>query len=446
VTQFPESSGQAGAPPKRTPVSRLWHPFADMAKVAGHELVIVKGEGVWVVDREGRRYLDGSGALWYCNVGHGRTELAEAASRQMKQLACYQVFDRMANEPALSLADELSRIAPTGADSSVFLVSGGSDAVESAAKIARRYWAAQGTPERTLIASREGGYHGMHGFGTSLSGIASNSEGWGPLVEHVSTVPRDDPQALRTLFEESAGRVAAFIAEPVQGAAGVYPPTPTYWEEVQSACQEHDVLLIVDEVVCGFGRLGRWFGSDRFRIKPDLVAAAKGLSSGYMPIGAVLASSRVTDVVYAAGDFRHGYTYSGHPAACAVALANMEIIRSEGLADRVTQLEPEFAAAFAPLLDHPAVSDVRTAGFLAGVELDENARAEVAELMEMVLEAMRQRGVLVRGLLGRTIQISPPLIIETDQLALLATALEESLTEVLDNQSASGQANEPEED
>ncbi len=412
-------------------MSRLWHPFADMAAVAGNELVIVKGEGAWVTDSDGNRYLDASGALWYCNVGHGRAELASVAADQMARLASYQVFDQMANEPALQLALELSKITPTGPDSSVFFGSGGSDAIDSAAKIARRYWTAQGNEERTIIVSREGGYHGTHAFGTSLSGIEVNSAGWGPLVEDVYTAPRDDTRALRSLFEALSGRVAAFFGEPVQGASGVYPPVPGYWVEVQAACRDHNVLLIVDEVVCGFGRLGRWFGSERFEIAPDLVTVAKGLSSGYLPIGAVIASSRITDVIFEAGSFRHGYTYSGHPTACAVALANMEILRAEGLIERVAELEPSFVAAFTPLREHRGVSAVRTAGFLAGIELDDEAVEEFPGLAGLVVEGMRRRGVLARALLERTIQISPPLIVEPEEMQTIASAADEALTEAL---------------
>src|SRR4051794_40243243 len=217
-----------GAPTPQS-ATRLWHPFADMSVVAAQELVISEGQGVWVRDIGGKQYLDASAALWYCNVGHGRADLAAIAANQMTKLASYQIFDQLANPPALKLAEELSEMAPTGPDSWIFLCGGGSDAIDTAAKIARRYWVARGFPDRTMIVSREGGYHGMHAFGTSLSGIPANGDRWGPLVESVATVPRHDAAALGGLLERLPGNVAAFLGEPVQGASGVHPPQPGYW-------------------------------------------------------------------------------------------------------------------------------------------------------------------------------------------------------------------------
>jgi adenosylmethionine-8-amino-7-oxononanoate aminotransferase len=405
---------------------RLWHPFADMENVIGHEVVIERGEGAWVVDSDGNRYLDASAGLWYCNVGHGRAALVEAAAAQMRQIASYQIFDVFANRPALDLADKLSEIAPTGEGSVSFLVSGGSDAVDTAAKLARRYWGAKGEPDRQLIVALEGAYHGMHAFGTSLAGIEANAAGWGPLVGGILHVPRNDLGALDATLSEHAGRVAAFIGEPVQGAAGVYPPADGYWNGVQALCDEHDILLIADEVVCGFGRLGRWFGSQRFGITPHLAVTAKGISSGYLPIGAVLASAEVRDVLWQAGPFRHGYTYSGHPTACAVALANLAIIEDEHLVERVAELEPVLADRLAPLADHPGVADVRACGLLCGVELSADWRARMPAVENVMLEA-RRRGVLVRALVGRTLQISPPFVITEEEIGDLAGVLHESL-------------------
>ncbi|HWE14074.1 MAG TPA: aspartate aminotransferase family protein [Solirubrobacteraceae bacterium] len=397
-----------------------------MERVTGHEVVIERGEGVWVFDCEGRRYLDASAGLWYCNVGHGRGALADAAAAQMRQLASYQIFDVLANQPALDLADRLAEIAPTGEGSVAFLVSGGSDAVDTAAKIARRYWQAKGEPDRQLIVALEGAYHGMHGFGTSLAGIEANASGWGALVGGIVHVPRNDPGALDATLSEHAGRVAAFIGEPVQGAAGVYPPSDGYWTDVQDLCRQHDVLLIADEVICGFGRLGQWFGSQRFEITPDLVTTAKGLSSGYLPIGAVLAGSHVRDALWAAGPFRHGYTYSGHPAACAVALANLAVLEEERLIERVAALEPVLQERLVPLADHPGVAQVRVCGLLAGVELREEWRARMPAVETVMVEA-RRRGVLVRALVGQSLQISPPFVITEEQIGMLADVLQESL-------------------
>jgi adenosylmethionine-8-amino-7-oxononanoate aminotransferase len=403
-----------------------------MPKTFGNELVLERGDGVWVFDTDGKRYLDASGALWYCNVGHGRAELAEVAAEQMKQLAGYQIFDTIANRPAIALAEKIRELAPLADPSSVFFTSGGSDSVDSAAKIARRYWVLRGEPERQVIINREGAYHGVNGFGTSLSGIEPNASGWGPLIKQVLSVPRDDLSALEDALEAHRGRVAAFIGEPVQGAAGVYPPAPDYWAGVQDLCRDHDILLIADEVVSGFGRVGCWFASERYSIVPDLITCAKGLSSGYMPIGAVIAAERVLEVLWSpeAGPFRHGYTYSGHPAAAAVALANIEIIEREGLVRRVADFEQSFQRSFEALSGHSLVRAIRGAGLLCGIELGEAPGRSQAETVESVVADLRRRGVLVRNLLGATLQVSPPLTVEQDQVDLLVEALTASLDEI----------------
>jgi adenosylmethionine-8-amino-7-oxononanoate aminotransferase len=410
----------------------LWHPFADMSTAPGREVVIERGEGVWVYDESGRRYLDASAGLWYCNVGHGRSALAEAAAEQMRQLAGYQIFDVMANRPALDLAERLRELAPLGERSGVFFTSGGSDSVDTAAKIARRYWVAMEEPQRQVIVCRQGAYHGVNAFGTSLSGIELNAAGWGPLVRQVIQVGRDDLAGLEQVLAEHAGEIAAFIGEPVQGAAGVHPPSPGYWQGVQDLCREERALVIADEVVTGFGRVGRWFGSERYGIAPDMIVCAKGLSSGYLPIGAVLVGDRVREALWseAAGVFRHGYTYSGHPAGCAVALANLEIIERERLVDRVAELEPVLQAELGALASHPLVQEVRVAGLLCGVELAAEARAADPRLLERVVTDARERGVLVRNLLGAALQISPPLVIAEVELKLLADTLRESLDAV----------------
>jgi putrescine aminotransferase len=418
------------------PSQHLWHPFADMSRVIGEELVVDRGAGVWVFDAEGRRYLDASAGLWFCNVGHGRAALADAAMSQMKRLAAYQTFDRFANRPALQLAERVARLAPAS-DAAVFFTNGGSDAIDTAGKIARQYWSQRGESQRRIIVSREGAYHGVNAYGTSLSGIPANKAGWGSLVTGTEQVPRDDVDALERVLDRNRGRVAAFIGEPVQGAAGVYPPPPGYWSAVQALCRKHGVLVILDEVVTGFGRLGTWFAAERYEINADLILVAKGLSSGYLPIGAVIAASSVTDVLWTAqaGAFRHGYTYSGHPTACAVALANLDIIESEGLLQRVRELEPVLAGELGALSGHRLVQEVRTAGLLGGVELSAEAIAADPLLVDRVVAGARERGVLVRGLVGRTVQVSPPFIVEPAQLALIATTLRAALDEAVERAS-----------
>jgi putrescine aminotransferase len=417
---------------EREDTTALWHPFADMSSVPDREVVMERGEGVWVYDQSGKRYLDASAGLWYCNVGHGRKALAEAAAKQMGLLAGYQIFDVIANRPALDLAERVRALAPLGDHSGVFFTSGGSDSVDTAAKLARRYWVARGEPQRQIIICREGAYHGVNAFGTSLSGIKPNAAGWGSLVTQVLRVGRDDLAGLERALEEHEGSVAAFIGEPVQAAAGVFAPSPGYWDGVKDLCRRRDVLLIADEVVTGFGRLGRWFGSERYDIEPDMIVCAKGLSSGYMPVGAVIVADGVRETLWSAqaGAFRHGYTYSGHPAGCAVALANIDIIENEGLVERTAQMESVLRAELGALAPHPLVQEVRVAGLLCGVELSAEARQNDPTLVERVVVDARSRGVLVRNLLGATLQISPPLVIEPQELRLLADTLRESLDAV----------------
>ncbi|MGH2780981.1 MAG: aspartate aminotransferase family protein, partial [Thermoleophilaceae bacterium] len=407
----------------------LWHPFADMARVPGDEVTLVSGEGSWVTDDQGHRYLDASAALWFCNVGHGRGELADAAAAQMRKLAAYYTFDVFANEPALELARRLALVAPTGPRSAAFFTSGGSEAVDTAAKLARRYWHVRGEEQRRVVIAREGAYHGMAAFGTSLAGIAPNRAGWGPLVQEVVHVEADSVGALADALERHGSAVAGFIGEPVIGAGGVRPPAPGYWDQVQALCREHDVLLIVDEVVTGFGRLGTAFACERYGIAPDLLCAAKGITSGYAPLGVVLSGARVRDALWApgVGAVRHGYTYSGHAAACAVALANLDVLERELLYDRVRTLEPILAERLGPLAEHPLVHEVRSVGLLAGVELDAAARARTPDLVERVVRRARTRGVLVRNLVGHTLQISPPFVIDAEELTLLAEVLRAAL-------------------
>jgi adenosylmethionine-8-amino-7-oxononanoate aminotransferase len=422
------TSLEEAAMPRQT----LWHPFADMAKVVGRELVLLDADGAWVTDEDDRRYLDASAGLWFCNVGHGREALAQAAADQMRRIAGYQIFDVVANRPALELAERLCRLAPLGEGSAAFFTNGGSDAIDTAAKMVRRYWTATGHPERQIIVARAGAYHGMNAYGTSLAGIEANAQGWGPLIPEVLHVERNDTEELERVLRANAGRVAAFIGEPVQGAAGVHPPAEGYWDRVQALCSEHDVLLIADEVITGFGRLGEWFGCERFGIRPDLLVGAKGVTSGYAPLGVVIAGDRVRSALWAegAGVFRHGYTYSGHPTACAVALANLDVLEQEGLVDRVRELEPVLAREIGGLESHRLVAEVRAIGLLAGVELAPEALAEDPLLVEKVVVAARERGVLVRNLLGSCLQISPPFVITAEEIAMLATVLGEALDAV----------------
>jgi len=418
-------------------VTSYWHPFADMGAVeASGELAIVRGEGAYVFDSDGRRYFDATAGLWYCNVGHGRAEIAEATARQLRELAAYNNYGDLTTPAASELAERVAARAPVPA-SKVFFCSGGSDAVDSAAKLARRYWHQLGKPEKTVILSRTSSYHGVNGFGTSIGGIPPNRDGFGPLLDG-TRVERDSADSLaETIDRIGAGNVAAFFCEPVVGAGGVFPPPEGYLEKVQQICREQDVLLVADEVITGFGRCGRWFASERFGLSPDLLTCAKGITSGYVPLGALIVSPRVAEPFFQPGVmWRHGYTYSGHAGACAAALANLDILEDENLVERAAVLERELLEALAPLAGHEHVREVRAGtGVLAAVALDGDAA-----LSARVLRDLRSRGVLSRVLADGALQISPPLVSDRADFDALADAIAGAVDSAVVTREAGGEA------
>jgi putrescine aminotransferase len=408
--------------------TRLWHPFADMGAVRRGELVIERGEDVWVWDSDGRRYLDATASLWYSNVGHGRPEIAAAVAEQMARLEAYSAFGDFSNEPARALAEMLSDLAPM--EARVFLGSGGADAIDTAAKLARRYWFEVGEPERTLLISRTAGYHGTHGFGTALAGIPGNREGFGPQVETIQ-VSHDSLEAMEAAIRKAGPeRVAAVFVEPVIGAGGVYPPPPGYLEGLAVLCERTGVLLVVDSVICGFGRLGTWFGIERWGIEPAMVTFAKGVTSGYLPLGGVLVSERIAEPFWRAPGgpvLRHGPTYSAHATCCAAALANIALLARDGLLERGRELEGPLLDALTPLADHPSVAEVRGGvGLLAAVALTDEAIEQRPDAISRVVMAAREEGVLLRPL-GTAVAVSPPLTVETEHFALIANAIERGL-------------------
>jgi putrescine aminotransferase len=404
-----------------TATTRFWHPFADMGSVSQNELLIERGEGVWVYDSEGNRYLDGTASLWYANIGHGREEIADAVAAQMRKLEAYSTFGDFGNRPANELCERLAAVAPMD-DARVFLGSGGGDAIDTAAKIARRHWVLRGHPERTHLISRTQGYHGTHGFGTSIGGIEANVTNWGPLVGGVSAVQYDSLQALEAeILRLGPDRVAAFFCEPVLGAGGVHPPPEGYIEGVADLCAEHGILLIVDSVICGFGRLGTWYGVERWEdVRPDLITFAKGVTSGYLPLGGVVVSGAVAGPFFEAPGapmLRHGATYAGHPSCCVAGLVVMDIYEREGLLTRGQDLEQPLLDALAPLADHPAVTEVRGGcGLLAAVQFADH------DIVAKVAQGAREAGVLVRPLLG-SVALSPPLTVESEHLQQMADAI-----------------------
>ncbi len=411
----------------------LWHGFADMHVVKDAELVLREGDGVWVTDVDGRRYLDSTASLWYCNVGFGRGSIADAVADQLRRLAAYSSFGAYTTETTVRLADRIAAMAPI-ADATVFFASGGSEAIETAGKLARRYWDVLGKPEKQLLVSREHSYHGMAALGTSLAGIPGNKAGYGTLVEGIVTVGAHDLDAVESLFAARAPEIAAFVAEPVIGAGGVIPPEDGYFAGLQQLCRQFDVLLIADEVITGFGRTGAWWGSQRYGIEPDLITFAKGVTSGYVPLGGVIAGARVRapfwDDPVPGAIFRHGYTYSGHAAACAAAMANLDILESEDLVARVRTLEPVLERALGALATSPLVGEVRTVGLTGAVELAADVRAANPGAVEAVVAAARRNGILTRSIRGVAIQVSPAFVITEDEISTLAEGLEAALHEV----------------
>jgi len=404
--------------------TRFWHPFADMGAVRGNELVIERGEDVWVWDTDGRRYLDATASLWYANVGHGRTEIHEAIAKQLAKIEAYSMFGDLSSAPTLELAERLAERAPM--PSRIFMTSGGGDSIDVAAKLARRYWFELGEPDRIVLVSRTQGYHGTHGYGTALGGIAANRAGFGPQVES-EQVPHDSVEALEeAIGRVGASRIAAFFIEPVIGAGGVHLPGPRYIEGVAALCARNEILLVVDSVICGFGRLGTWFGIERWDVVPDMITYAKGVTSGYLPLGGVVVSDRVAEPFWRAPGgpvFRHGATYAGHATCAAAGLANIAILEREGLIERGRELEAPLHQALLALADHPAAGEVRGGlGALAAIDIDRDLLARDPGAVGRLASGARRAGVLVRQL-GSGVAVSPPLTIDPDNFELITQAL-----------------------
>ena len=416
-------------------MGKYWHPFADMGTVSSAgEFVVERGEGVNVWDDVGRKYLDAMAGLWYCNVGFGRQEIADAAAAQMRTLPAYSNFGDFATRPTLELAERLSALAPTP-ESVVFFTSNGSDSVDTAVKLVRRYWQVVGQPRRSTLIVRDHAYHGMHVGGTGLSGINANSAGYEDILSGVVRVPWNSADVLAKCIDEIGNeQVAAFFCEPVIGAGGVFAAPPGYLAAVRQICRDRGVLFVADEVITGFGRVGAWFASTRWQLEPDLLLCAKGLTSGYLPMGAVLVAPEVAEPFWAAsgpGIWRHGYTYSGHATVAAAALANLAIIEREGLVERVAALQDVLADVLAPIGKHPLVGEVRAGtGLLGAVQIDDEAQKADPKLPAKVALELRENGVLSRVLAGGALQISPAFVITEHELEQLATAIYDALEAV----------------
>jgi adenosylmethionine-8-amino-7-oxononanoate aminotransferase len=374
-------------------------------------LSIAGGSGAEVWDRDGHRYIDAMASLWYVAVGYGRIEIADAVHKQLVELAAFSCFEPFTNEPADQLATLLAELAPM-ANSRVFFTSSGSEAVDSAMKLARIAHVRAGRPERTVILSRARGYHGVTYGGTSAQGLPLNREGFGPYVEGVVNLPADDIEAWAAYLAEHGDEVAAILTEPVQGAGGVYPPPEGFLEGLRRLADRHGCYLIFDEVICGFGRLGEWFGATHFSVQPDLLTFAKAVTSGYVPLGGVIVSPSVREPLEADPDWllRHGHTYSGHPTACAAALANLAIMRDEGLVDRATAIGERLFGGFRALAGDEVVAEVRAEGAVGGLKLAPGKDAFA------VRDHLLRSGVITRAVNAETLTWCPPLVITDAQV------------------------------
>jgi adenosylmethionine-8-amino-7-oxononanoate aminotransferase len=407
----------------------LWSAQAHIPSILGRQLVIERGEGSYVTTTDGRRLFDGTAGLWHANIGHAHPKLAAAAHAQMLKLETYHIFARYVNDQALGLAERLGGLSPIE-DPKIILNSGGSDAIDVACKLARRHWQREGRTTKTLILSREHAYHGLHAFGTSIGGLDFNREGYGTdsLVPETRRVPVHDIDALKGVIAEvGADSIAAIVTEPIQGTGGVNPPVDGYFATLQQLCRDNDILLVLDEVITGFGRTGTMFAAERFGLQPDLITFAKGVTSGYAPLGGVFISPRIWQPFFVDGPttpiFRHGATYAGHATACAVAMANLDVLEQDDLLPRVAELESLLAAQLQQLAaKHPGVIDVRVCGFLGGVTL----RGDIAA--ETVTDELVDLGFISRPLRGNTMQISPPFITTDAELVEFIAAISEVLS------------------
>ena len=432
---------------RRLDAAHHLHPFTDTAALnASGPRVIVKGEGVWLTDSDGKRYLDGMAGLWCVNIGHGRPEIAAAVERQMRDISFYNTFFKTTHPPVAELSELVTGVAPDGFNH-VFFCNSGSEANDTVLRMVRTYWAAVGQPGKQVVIARKNAYHGSTIAGASLSGMKSQHADIGlpiPGIHHIAQPywfgeggelsPAEfglkAARALEQTIEElGEDKVAAFIAEPIQGAGGVIIPPDSYWPEIAAICRRHDILLVTDEVISGFGRLGTWFGAEHFGLKPDLMPVAKGLSSGYLPIGGVLVSDKVAGVIEDTGEFNHGFTYSAHPVCAAAAIANLKILREEKLVERVRDdIGPYLRERWLKLGDHPLVGEARMTGLMGALELvpakpSHRRFAGDGSIGLRCREHSFRNGLVMRHVHDSMV-IAPPFVLsheEADELIRLAT-------------------------
>jgi putrescine aminotransferase len=388
--------------------SAFLHSFAKPS--ADAFISMVRGDRALLWDENGKEYIDAIGSLWYCQIGHGRAEMAEAIAAQVHTLETYSTFDPFTNPLAEEVAAKISSLSPIP-DSRVFLCGSGSESIDSAMKIARTAQIQAGHPERTVIISRNRGYHGTNYGGTSAQGLPLNKIGYGTLLEGVIQVDADDIEAMSVAFEQNKGNVAAIIAEPVQGAGGVWPSNTEYLAGLRRLCDDNGAYLIFDEVITGFGRLGEWFGAIYYGVTPDMITFAKGVTSGYLPLGGVITGPAINDALAADPSFflRHGYTYSGHATVCAAALTNLAIIEDEQLVQRAKHVGQRIENGLKALSDDGTLTGYRGAGAIWAGKLPDTLDATV------IRDRMIEKGVIARSIPG-VIAVCPPLVITDQQI------------------------------
>ncbi|MBG6380038.1 putrescine--pyruvate aminotransferase [Pseudomonas aeruginosa] len=404
--------------------------------------IITKAEGVYIWDSEGNKILDAMAGLWCVNVGYGREELVQAATRQMRELPFYNLFFQTAHPPVVELAKAIADVAPEGMNH-VFFTGSGSEANDTVLRMVRHYWATKGQPQKKVVIGRWNGYHGSTVAGVSLGGMkALHEQGDFPIpgIVHIAQpywygeggdMSPDEfgvwaaEQLEKKILEVGEENVAAFIAEPIQGAGGVIVPPDTYWPKIREILAKYDILFIADEVICGFGRTGEWFGSQYYGNAPDLMPIAKGLTSGYIPMGGVVVRDEIVEVLNQGGEFYHGFTYSGHPVAAAVALENIRILREEKIIEKVkAETAPYLQKRWQELADHPLVGEARGVGMVAALELVKNKKTRERFTDKGVGMLCREhcfRNGLIMRAVGDTMIISPPLVIDPSQIDELIT-------------------------
>lgn len=398
--------------------NHLLHPFGEAVTPETDYINIVRGEGSTIYDDTGKAYLDGMASLWYCQVGHGRREIIDAITSQMEQLVTYNTFAPFTNDPSRELARLIAEKSPHP-NGRVFLGCSGSEAVDTALKIARLVQQRRGNPDKQIIIRRTHGYHGTNFGGTSAQGIEGNRTGFGDLVPHFVEVPNDDIEQMSLVFAEHGANVAAVISEPVQGAGGVYPPADGYLEGVRRLCDQHNSLLIFDEVICGFGRTGSWFGAQTFAVQPDLMTFAKGVTSGYLPVSGVIVSEAIGEELSEPGFMlRHGYTYSGHPTAAAAGVANINLIEELGLVERANHIGKEVVKGFDALMADGVIKSYRGVGGVWAAEIGRDAVPMKQEMLD--------RGIVIRGV-GEAVLFCPPLVVTDDEIGRFIETLDDAL-------------------